>query len=92
MNITDKQGDYVGEVESRLKKSGVRVMSDRRNEKVGFKIREHTLQAVPYMLVIGDREMENDQLAVRTQSGEDHGAMSVDSFVEHMQQQVVELH
>lgn len=80
LNITDKQADHVSSVEKRLKDSGVRVISDLRNEKVGFKIREHTLQAVPYMLVIGDREMENDEVAVRTQSGEDLGTMSVEAF------------
>ena len=59
-------------------------MTDLRNEKVGFKIREHTLQAIPYLLVIGDREMANGELAVRTQSGEDLGAMSIDQFIEHV--------
>lgn len=82
MNITDKQADYVADVEKQLKKGGVRVASDLRNEKVGFKIREHTLQAVPYLLVVGDREMENGQVAVRTQSGEDLGAMSLEGFID----------
>lgn len=91
MNFTDKQSGYVTEVEKRLKKSGVRIVSDLRNEKVGFKIREHTLQAVPYMLGVGDREMENNKLAVRTQSGDDLGAMSVDTFAEHVEQQVTAL-
>ncbi|MBO6566112.1 MAG: threonine--tRNA ligase [Pseudomonadales bacterium] len=81
LNITDKQADYVRGVEKRMKRAGVRVISDLRNEKVGFKIREHTIQAVPYLLVVGDREMENDQVAVRTQSGEDLGAMSIDQFI-----------
>ena len=80
LNITDKQADHVKAVENRLKRLGVRAISDLRNEKVGFKIREHSIQAVPYMLVVGDREMENDELAVRTQSGEDLGVMSVDDF------------
>jgi threonyl-tRNA synthetase len=55
-----------------------------RNEKVGFKIREHTLQRVPYMLVIGDRELENQSVAVRSRSGEDLGSMSVDAFADHL--------
>ena len=80
LTITDKQDSYVYDVEKRLKANGLRVISDLRNEKVGFKIREHTLQAVPYLLVVGDREVENGEVAVRTQSGEDLGTMPVDSF------------
>ena len=91
MNITDKQDCYVSEVEKRLKAKGVRVMSDLRNEKVGFKIREHTIQAVPYLLVAGDREMANDEVAVRTQSGEDLGVMKVDDFAAHIEQEVSSL-
>ncbi|MEO1081114.1 MAG: threonine--tRNA ligase [Pseudomonadota bacterium] len=88
MTITDKQDPYVIDVEHRLRSRGIRVASDLRNEKVGFKIREHTLQAVPYLLVVGDREMANDQLAVRTQSGEDLGVMSVDDFITHVAEDV----
>ena len=74
------------DVEKRLKANGLRVISDLRNEKVGFKIREHTLQAVPYLLVVGDREVENGEVAVRTQSGEDLGTMPVDGFATLMQE------
>ncbi len=81
LNITDKQAEYVKKIEENLKKQGFRVNSDLRNEKIGFKIREHTLKRVPYLLVIGDREMENNQVAVRSQDGTDHGAMSIDEFV-----------
>ena len=84
MTITDKQDDYVKDVEKRLKARGVRVMSDLRNEKIGFKIREHTLQAAPYLLVAGQREMENGEIAVRTQKGDDLGTMSIDAFIEHL--------
>ncbi|MEM7098546.1 MAG: threonine--tRNA ligase [Pseudomonadota bacterium] len=91
LNITDKQGDYVREVEKRLRCRGIRVESDLRNEKVGFKIREHTLQAVPYMLVVGDREMANDEVAVRTQGGDDLGVMSVDAFADHLTKQATAL-
>ena len=91
LNITDKQADYAHEVVQRLKGSGVRVMSDLRNEKVGFKIREHTLQAIPYMLVVGDREMANGEVAVRTLRGEDLGTMSIDDFAAHVQHKVVEM-
>jgi threonyl-tRNA synthetase len=86
LNITDKQADYVRDVEHRLKDQGLRVISDLRNEKVGFKIREHTLQRVPYLLVAGDREMENGEVAVRTRSGDDLGVMSVDGFIAHVAQ------
>ena len=86
LTITDKQDSYVSGVEKRLKANGLRVISDLRNEKVGFKIREHTLQAVPYLLVVGDREVENGEVAVRTQSGEDLGTMPVDRFATLMQE------
>ena len=85
MNITDKQAPYVEEVVEKLKKQGFRVQSDLRNEKIGFKIREHTLQRVPYLLVIGDREMEQGTVAVRTRTGEDLGAMPVGDFQQRLQ-------
>ena len=88
LTITDKQDDYVRDVEKRLKASGLRVISDLRNEKVGFKIREHTLQAIPYLLVVGDREVENSEVAVRTQSGEDLGTMAIDDFASLLQERV----
>ena len=81
LNITDKQSDYVMDVEKSLKSKGVRTVSDLRNEKVGFKIREHTLQGVPYLLVVGEREMANDEVSVRAHNGNDLGVMSVDDFV-----------
>ena len=86
LTITDKQDSYVRDVEKRLKANSLRVISDLRNEKVGFKIREHTLQAVPYLLVVGDREVENGELAVRTQSGEDLGTMPIDAFATLLQE------
>ncbi len=86
LNITNNQADYVSNVEKNLKDRGLRVISDLRNEKIGFKIREHTIQRVPYLLVAGNREMENGELAVRTRSGEDLGAMSIDGFVAHVEQ------
>ena len=81
LNITDKQSDYVMDVEKSLKSKGVRTVSDLRNEKVGFKIREHTLQGVPYLLVVGEREMATDEVSVRAHNGNDLGVMSVDDFV-----------
>ena len=81
MNITDKQAEYVQKVEKMLKNQGIRVISDLRNEKIGFKIREHTLQRIPYLLVIGDREMDEGSVAVRSLGGEDLGAMQIDDYV-----------
>jgi len=80
MNITDSQSDYTLDVVNTLKSKGFRVDSDLRNEKVGFKIREHTLQKVPYLLVVGDREVENGQVAVRARNGDDLGTMTIDEF------------
>ncbi len=80
MNITDSQSDYCLNVSSQLKKGGFRIETDLRNEKIGFKIREHTIQKVPYLLVVGDREVESGQIAVRARSGEDLGTMSIEEF------------
>ncbi len=80
MNITDNQAEFVREVEDSLKNQGIRVKSDLRNEKIGFKIREHTLLRVPYLLVVGDREVENRSVAVRTRSGEDLGSMPIEEL------------
>ncbi len=84
MNITDKQAAYARRVAEFLKKQGFRVDADLRNEKIGFKIREHTMQRVPYLLVTGDREVANETVAVRTQNGKDLGAMSLDVFAERL--------
>ena len=86
-NITDAQAEYVAEVQKTLANQGFRVEADLRNEKIGFKIREHTLQRVPYLLVVGDREKENGAVAVRTRSGEDLGTMSVSAFAETLRSQ-----
>jgi threonyl-tRNA synthetase len=88
LNITDKQADYVREVTETLKNQGLRVTSDLRNETVGFKIREHTLQRVPYLLVAGDREAGSNSLAVRTRNGKDLGAMSMDTIAAKLAEEV----
>jgi threonyl-tRNA synthetase len=88
MNITDKQADYVREVEAKLHAKGVRVSSDLRNEKVGFKIREHAMQKVPYLLVVGDKEIETGSVAVRTRAGEDLGVMTIDDFYSYLSDDV----
>ncbi|HEX4480198.1 MAG TPA: threonine--tRNA ligase [Rudaea sp.] len=85
MNITDAQADYAAEVAKTLVKQGFRVEDDLRNEKIGYKIREHTLQKVPFLLVVGDREKENGLIAVRARSGEDLGSMPLSAFVEKLQ-------
>ncbi|MEL0083481.1 MAG: threonine--tRNA ligase [Gammaproteobacteria bacterium] len=82
INITDEQADYVNEVTESLKKQNIRVIADLRNEKIGYKIREHTLQRVPYLLVIGNREREAEEVAVRTRGGEDLGSMTLNRFLE----------
>ncbi len=88
LNITDKQADFCHQVQQALENSGFRVIADLRNEKIGFKIREHTLQKIPYLLVVGDREVENRTVAVRTREGEDLGSMSIESVAERLSQDV----
>jgi len=88
LNITDKQADYCNKVKETLKNKGFRVDADLRNEKIGFKIREHTLQKVPYLLVVGDKEVESGSVAVRTRSGEDLGTMLIDEFCATISQDV----
>lgn len=88
MSITDRQTEYVGRVAESLRNQGFRVESDLRNEKVGFKIREHTLQRVPYLLVAGDREVEANSLAVRTRNGKDLGVMSIETFAAGLDREI----
>ncbi|KZN30920.1 threonyl-tRNA synthetase [Pseudoalteromonas luteoviolacea S2607] len=88
MNITDKQADYVQEVVQKLNKLGIRACADLRNEKIGFKIREHTLKRIPYLAVVGDKEVEQQELAVRTRKGEDLGKFSVDDFVAKISEEI----
>ncbi len=82
LNITDNQGEYCQNLAQNLKSKGFRAVADLRNEKIGFKIREHTLHKVPYLLVVGDKEVEANTVAVRTRKGEDLGVMSIDAFIE----------
>jgi threonyl-tRNA synthetase len=88
MNITDGQADYVRRAAEFLKNQGLRVETDLRNEKVGFKIREHTLQRVPYLLVAGDREAGSNTLAVRTRNGKDLGAMPLEALASKLAEEV----
>jgi len=81
LNITDNQAEYCEKLAKTLKSKGFRAAADLRNEKIGFKIREHTLHKVPYLLVVGDKEVEANTVAVRTRKGEDLGVMSLDAFI-----------
>jgi len=84
LNITDRQTDYARKLEKNLSEQNIRVKADLRNEKIGFKIREHTLMKVPYLLVVGDKEMEDNTVAVRTRTGEDLGVMSIEAFQQRL--------
>jgi threonyl-tRNA synthetase len=88
LNISEKQNEYCKEVTESLGDQGFRVESDLRNEKIGFKIRQHTMGKVPYLLVVGDREVENGTIAVRTRSGEDLGSIAVEDFAKHLAEDV----
>ena len=90
LNISEKQFDFVKDVNKKLKKQGLRVISDLRNEKIGFKIREHSMQRFPYILVAGKREMENNEISVRKRGGEDLGSMSIEAFVELVNKETIE--
>ncbi len=84
MNITDNQAEFANKVQDTLIKQGFRAETDLRNEKIGFKIRAHTLSKTPYLLVVGDKEVETGSVAVRSLSGEDLGSMSVEQFAERL--------
>ncbi len=88
MNITDRQNEYVNRVVEGLKNQGFRAAIDLRNEKVGFKIREHTLQRVPYLVVAGDKEVAANLISVRTRNGKDLGTMSPETFAERLRIEV----
>ena len=81
MSISDKHNSWSANIVKKLANNGFRVKEDLRNEKIGFKIREHTLQKVPYLLIVGDREVENQLVSVRSLSGRDLGAMQLDEFI-----------
>jgi threonyl-tRNA synthetase len=92
LNITDRQAAYARELEARLKVAGFRVAADLRNEKITYKIREHSLQKLPYQLIVGDKEMQAGQVAVRTRSGEDLGAMPVDALLARLREEAAARH
>ena len=86
--ITDRSAEYAKQVAAKLDAAGIRVESDLRNEKIGYKIREAQMQKIPYMLVVGDKEAEAGSVAVRTRAGEDLGAMSLDAFLEKVRREI----
>ncbi len=88
LTITDRQSGYAAGVAERLKGAGFRVLADLRNEKITYKIREHSLQKLPYQLIVGDKEMQADSVAVRTRSGEDLGAMPLDALIARLSEEV----
>ena len=88
INITDNQSKYVEDLTNSMKNKGFRVENDLRNEKIGFKIREHTIQKIPYLLIIGDREVESNTLAVRSSDGKDLGSMTATEFVSILEQDI----
>jgi threonyl-tRNA synthetase len=81
LNITERQAEYAASIKNKLADQGFRVISDLRNEKISYKIREHSLQKLPYQLVVGDKEVQAETVAVRTRSGEDLGAMTLEAFI-----------
>ena len=90
LTISEKQNDYAVKVHQALQDKGLRAQVDLRNEKVGFKIREHTLQKVPYLFIIGDKEVESGQVAVRSREGKDLGVMTIDTIYDILQQEMNE--
>jgi threonyl-tRNA synthetase len=90
LNITDKQSVYCRKLAETLKNKGFRAISDLRNEKIGFKIREHTIQKVPYLLVVGDKEVESGSVSVRKRGGEDLGTMTIGDFCDHLERDIAQ--
>ncbi|MFL9710272.1 threonine--tRNA ligase [Methylobacillus sp. Pita1] len=90
LNISDGQAQYVASVVEELRKNGFRIDSDLRNEKITYKIREHSLQKLPYLLIAGEREMQTGQVAVRTRKGEDLGSMPVSAFIERLKNDIAD--
>jgi len=88
MNISQAQAEYVTQVAQKMRAAGLRVQLDLRNEKITYKIREHSLQKLPYQLIIGDKEVAGNLVAVRTRSGEDLGQMTLEALLQRMQTEI----
>jgi threonyl-tRNA synthetase len=89
LNITDQQADYAQNVAAALNKAGFRVQTDLRNEKIGYKIREHSLQKLPYQLIVGEKERAASTVAMRNRKGEDLGSMPLAKIVEQFEAEVM---
>jgi threonyl-tRNA synthetase len=90
LNIAGRHGDYAAEIMKDLEKQGIRTKMDLRNEKIGFKIREHSMQRVPYLIIVGDKELEEQTVSVRTQKGEDLGHLSIGEFTERLKKEIAD--
>ncbi len=90
LSITDRQAEYVKKVALDLEKQGFRTKIDLRNEKIGFKIREHSMQRIPYQVILGDKELENQMIAVRSQKGEDLGSLTINDFAQRLRQEIAD--
>ncbi len=90
LDIADRHADYASQIMKELEQQGIRVKIDLRNEKIGFKIREHSMQRVPYLVIVGDKELEDQTITVRTQKGEDLGSLSISEFTERLKQEIAD--
>ncbi|MEI6544521.1 MAG: threonine--tRNA ligase [Methylococcales bacterium] len=90
LDIADRHADYASQIMKTLEKQGFRVKIDLRNEKIGFKIREHSMQRIPYLVIVGDKELEQQNITVRTQKGEDLGSLSIGDFAERIKQEIAD--
>ena len=90
LDIADRHAEYALQIMIQLEQQGIRVKIDLRNEKIGFKIREHSMQRVPYLVIIGDKELEDQTITVLTQKGEDLGSLSISEFTERLKQEIAD--
>jgi threonyl-tRNA synthetase len=88
LNIASRHDEYAEKIRIELEKQGLRVKIDLRNEKIGFKIREHSMQRIPYLIIIGDKELENQTITLRTQKGDDLGSFSISELIDRFKQQI----
>ncbi len=90
LDIADRHANYASQIMRELEQQGIRVKIDLRNEKIGFKIREHSIQRVPYLVIVGDKELEDQTITVRTQKGEDLGSLAISEFTERLKQEIAD--
>ncbi|NOU21796.1 MAG: threonine--tRNA ligase, partial [Methyloglobulus sp.] len=90
LNIADRHAEYATNVSRELEKQGFRAKIDLRNEKIGFKIREHSMQRIPYLIIIGDKELEDQAITVRSQKGEDLGGLAINDFTQRLRQEIAD--